>query len=114
MKGFRSLDCRISAPGISAKVTLHQWLLTIWTKDESRQLFTSIDVDPNSIYYFCCNKAHRDKAISWLDSLPTLLRTSFLHDDQCLIRYDDENDLARTYRIKPAEHTADAIRGFEE
>eukprot|EP00957_Ditylum_brightwellii_P185176 14101941-Ditylum_brightwellii.AAC.1 len=33
MKGFSSLDCHISAPGFSTKMTLHQWLLTIWTKD---------------------------------------------------------------------------------
>eukprot|EP00957_Ditylum_brightwellii_P060875 4621150-Ditylum_brightwellii.AAC.1 len=110
MKGFGSLDCCISAPGVSAKMTLHQWLLTIWMKDKSRQLFTLIDVDPDRIYYFCCNKAHRDEAISWLDSLPTLLRTSFSHDDQCLIRDDDDNDLTRTYWIELAEHTADAIR----
>eukprot|EP00957_Ditylum_brightwellii_P106538 8128979-Ditylum_brightwellii.AAC.1 len=114
MKGFGSLDCHISAPGFSAKMTIHQWLLMIWTKDQSRQLFTLINVDPNNVYYFCCNKVHRDKAILWLDHLPTLLRTSFLHNNQCLIRDDDDNDPARTYWTEPAENTADAIRRFDE
>eukprot|EP00957_Ditylum_brightwellii_P151282 11519787-Ditylum_brightwellii.AAC.1 len=91
-------------------MTLHQWLLMIWTKDESRHLFTLIDVDPNNVYYFCCNKVHRDKTILWLDSLPTLLCTSFSHDDQCLIRDNDNNDPVRTYRTEPTENTADAIR----
>eukprot|EP00957_Ditylum_brightwellii_P021770 1642552-Ditylum_brightwellii.AAC.1 len=50
----------------------------------------------------------------WLDCLPILLRTSFSHDNQCLIRDNDDNDPARTYRTEPAENTADAIRGFDK
>eukprot|EP00957_Ditylum_brightwellii_P044827 3401019-Ditylum_brightwellii.AAC.1 len=42
------------------------------------------------------------------------MRTSFSHDDQCLIRDDNDNDPARTYKTELAENTADAIRGFHE
>jgi len=95
-------------------MSLHQWILTIQTADESMQLFTSIDVGPNNVYYFCCNKVNRDEAITWLDRLPILMRTSFSHDDQCLICDNNDNDPARIYRMEPAENTADAIRGFDE
>eukprot|EP00957_Ditylum_brightwellii_P140793 10724659-Ditylum_brightwellii.AAC.1 len=102
MKGFSSLDCKISAPGFCNKMLLHQWLLIIWTADESMQLFTLVDVDPNNVYYFCCNKVDRDKAIMWLDCLLILMCTPFSHDNQCLICDNDNNDQARTYWTEPA------------
>eukprot|EP00957_Ditylum_brightwellii_P156723 11929153-Ditylum_brightwellii.AAC.1 len=73
------------------------------------QLFTSIDVNPNNVYYFCCNKSNRDKAIAWLDNFPELLCTAFSFEDQCLILDLDYNKPARSYRTETAENTADAI-----
>eukprot|EP00957_Ditylum_brightwellii_P160857 12247779-Ditylum_brightwellii.AAC.1 len=78
------------------------------------QLFTSIDIDPNNVNYFCCNKSNRDKAIVWLDNFPKLLRTSFSFEDQCLIHNSDDKEPARSYRTETAENTADAIRSFDK
>eukprot|EP00957_Ditylum_brightwellii_P018418 1385931-Ditylum_brightwellii.AAC.1 len=69
-----------------------------------------IDVNPNNVYYFCCNKSNRDKTIAWLDNFPKLLRTSFSFEDQCLICDSDDSKPARSYRTETAENTADAIR----
>eukprot|EP00957_Ditylum_brightwellii_P098207 7483029-Ditylum_brightwellii.AAC.1 len=52
VKGFSSLDIMITVPGYSNSMTLHQWLLTFKTEDGARQLFTSVDVDPNNINIF--------------------------------------------------------------
>eukprot|EP00957_Ditylum_brightwellii_P112662 8587896-Ditylum_brightwellii.AAC.1 len=95
MKGFNSLDVQITAPDSNQRLTLHQWFLTIRTADASKRLFSSIDVDPNNVYYFCCNKTNRNKAILWLDNLPDLLRILFAHDDLCLIQDSDNNDPSR-------------------
>eukprot|EP00957_Ditylum_brightwellii_P000127 8874-Ditylum_brightwellii.AAC.1 len=78
------------------------------------QLFTLIDVNPNKVYYFCCNKSNRGKAIAWLDNFPKLLCTSFSFEDQCLICDSDNNEPARSYRTETAENTADAIHRFDE
>eukprot|EP00957_Ditylum_brightwellii_P100684 7673271-Ditylum_brightwellii.AAC.1 len=78
------------------------------------QLFTSIDVNPNSVYYFCCNKSNRDKTIACLDKFPKLLCTSFSFEDQCLICNSDDNRPARSYRAETAENTADTICSFDK
>eukprot|EP00957_Ditylum_brightwellii_P020444 1541231-Ditylum_brightwellii.AAC.1 len=78
------------------------------------QLFTSIGVNPNNVFYFCCNRSNRGKAIAWLDNLPNLLRTEFLFEDQCLICDSNDNDPIRSYRTETAENTDDAIHGFDK
>eukprot|EP00957_Ditylum_brightwellii_P164249 12504614-Ditylum_brightwellii.AAC.1 len=78
------------------------------------QLFMLIDVNPNKVYYFCCNKSNRGEAIAWLDNFPELLRTSFSFEDQCLICNSDDNKPARNYRTETAESPADAIRRFDK
>eukprot|EP00957_Ditylum_brightwellii_P069198 5254314-Ditylum_brightwellii.AAC.1 len=59
--------------------------------DGLMQLFTSVDIDPNKIFYCCNQKFNKDKAILWLDKLPTHLRTTFDHDTLCQIREDDDD-----------------------
>eukprot|EP00957_Ditylum_brightwellii_P020030 1512207-Ditylum_brightwellii.AAC.1 len=80
VKGFSSLDIMITVLGYCNSMMLHQWLLSFKTADGAMQLFTSVDVDPNTIFYFCTHKFNKDEAILWLDELPTRLRTTFDHD----------------------------------
>eukprot|EP00957_Ditylum_brightwellii_P034323 2603453-Ditylum_brightwellii.AAC.1 len=87
-------------------MTLHQWLLSFKTADGVMQLFTSVDVDPNNVYYFCTHKSNKDKATLWLDKLPVCLRSIFDHDTLCAIREDDD-DPFRSYRDAAAENTDD-------
>eukprot|EP00957_Ditylum_brightwellii_P040373 3055706-Ditylum_brightwellii.AAC.1 len=98
----------ITVPGYSDSMTLHQWLLTFKTEDGAMQLFTSVDVDPNNIYYFCTHKSNRDEATLWLDELPERLRSTFDHDILCEIRKDDK-DPFRSYRDTAAEYTDEAV-----
>eukprot|EP00957_Ditylum_brightwellii_P054028 4092426-Ditylum_brightwellii.AAC.1 len=112
MKGFNSLDVQITAPDSDQRLTLHQWFLTIKTADISKCLISSIDVDQNNVYYFCCNRTNRNAIILWLDNLPDLLRSLFTHDDLYLIQDSDNNNPSRSYRTKSAENTRDAICGF--
>eukprot|EP00957_Ditylum_brightwellii_P045397 3440989-Ditylum_brightwellii.AAC.1 len=114
MKGFNSLDALITAPNFHNKLTLHQWFLMICTNDESMRLFSSIDVDPNNVYYFCCNKVNWNEAILWLDNLPELLCISFSHNNLCLIQDSDDSDPSRSYHTEPTENTEDAICCFDQ
>eukprot|EP00957_Ditylum_brightwellii_P027123 2049965-Ditylum_brightwellii.AAC.1 len=77
------------------------------------QLFTSVDVDPNNVYYFCTHKSNKDKATLWLDKLPARLRSMFDHDTLCAIGEDDD-DPFRSYRDAAAENTDNAVNGFDE
>eukprot|EP00957_Ditylum_brightwellii_P151087 11504849-Ditylum_brightwellii.AAC.1 len=70
VKGFSSLDIMFTVPEHRDSMTLHQWLLTFKTADGAIQSFTSVDVDPNNVYYFCSHKSNKDKATLWLDKLP--------------------------------------------
>eukprot|EP00957_Ditylum_brightwellii_P192052 14620129-Ditylum_brightwellii.AAC.1 len=72
------------------------------------QLFTSVDIDPNKVFYFCTHKSNKDKATLWLDELPTCLQTTFDHDTLCEIREDDD-DPSRSYRDAAAENTDDVV-----
>eukprot|EP00957_Ditylum_brightwellii_P173930 13241405-Ditylum_brightwellii.AAC.1 len=71
-------------------------------------------MDPNNVYYFCCNRTNRNKAILWLDNLPDLLRSLFEYDDLCLIQDSDDNKQSRSYHTEPAENTEDDICGFAQ
>eukprot|EP00957_Ditylum_brightwellii_P094660 7208571-Ditylum_brightwellii.AAC.1 len=114
MKGFKTLDCLISAPHFQDKITLHQWPLTIQMVKGSRQLFSSIDVDPSNVYYFCCNKGNCSKAIQWLDNLPGLLHSSFPFEGQYLICDSEYDNPSRSYRAEPVGNTEDDICGFKQ
>eukprot|EP00957_Ditylum_brightwellii_P101297 7718847-Ditylum_brightwellii.AAC.1 len=72
------------------------------------QLFISVDVDSNNVYYFCTHKSNKDEATLWLDELPAQLRSTFDHDTLCEIREDDE-DPFRSYRDAAAENTDNAV-----
>eukprot|EP00957_Ditylum_brightwellii_P108013 8240160-Ditylum_brightwellii.AAC.1 len=63
VKGFSSLDLMIQVPGYSNCMSLHQWFLAFKTADETKQLFTLVNVDPNNIFYFCTNKINKEEAI---------------------------------------------------
>eukprot|EP00957_Ditylum_brightwellii_P185295 14109244-Ditylum_brightwellii.AAC.1 len=97
VKGFSSLDIIITVPGHHNSMTLHQWFLLFKTANGSMQLFTSVDVDPSNVFYFCTHKFNKDEAILWHDKLPTRLWTTFDHDMLCQIREDDD-DPSRSYR----------------
>eukprot|EP00957_Ditylum_brightwellii_P142032 10821332-Ditylum_brightwellii.AAC.1 len=78
------------------------------------QLLTSIDVDPNNVYYFCTNRANQDKVLIWLDNFPKLLRTTFSFEDLCVICKSDDTDPSYSYREYPVENTDDVVCVFEK
>eukprot|EP00957_Ditylum_brightwellii_P013963 1053673-Ditylum_brightwellii.AAC.1 len=78
------------SPSSSWQISLHQWLLTTTTLTDEMKLFTSVDKDPSNIYYFCTDRADKEEAIKWLDSLPELLRTIFTFDQICKICKNDK------------------------
>eukprot|EP00957_Ditylum_brightwellii_P049048 3721341-Ditylum_brightwellii.AAC.1 len=53
VKGFKSIDSLVTAPGFQTKISFHCWLLTIKTSDGTMQLFSLAHVDLNNVYYFC-------------------------------------------------------------
>eukprot|EP00957_Ditylum_brightwellii_P108173 8253198-Ditylum_brightwellii.AAC.1 len=114
-KGFSSLDLMIQVSGFSNCMSLHQWFLTFKTADKSTQLLTLVNVDPNNVFYFCTNKINKGEAIQWLNKLPNLIRTTFTFNQQCKIFENDDKDPIRSYReAAPAEHTSDAVSGFDK
>eukprot|EP00957_Ditylum_brightwellii_P074628 5671098-Ditylum_brightwellii.AAC.1 len=78
------------------------------------QLFSSVDVDLNDVYYFCTSKANRKEALMWIDALPELLHKHFSFEDQCLIHNsaDPNQGPMHVYRDEAAENTDKAIQGF--
>eukprot|EP00957_Ditylum_brightwellii_P100529 7663251-Ditylum_brightwellii.AAC.1 len=79
------------------------------------QLFTLVNVDPNNVFYFCTNKINKEVAIQWLNDLPNCIRTMFTLDQQCNIWECEDEDPVRSHReAAPAEHTFDAVSGFDE
>eukprot|EP00957_Ditylum_brightwellii_P013718 1034316-Ditylum_brightwellii.AAC.1 len=82
--------------------------------DESTQLFSSIDIDPNNIYYFCTARANRDEALRLIDDLPQVLWNFFPFDDLCLICNPDnpEQGPIQDYHDNGAENTDNVILGF--
>eukprot|EP00957_Ditylum_brightwellii_P128048 9765568-Ditylum_brightwellii.AAC.1 len=96
-------------------MSLHQWFLTFKTADELTQLFTLVNANPNNVFYFCTNKINKEKAIQWLDELPNLIRTTFTFNQHCEICEHDDKDPVRSYHeAAPAEHTSDAVSGFDK
>eukprot|EP00957_Ditylum_brightwellii_P100220 7637380-Ditylum_brightwellii.AAC.1 len=114
VKGFKSIDSLVTAPGFQAKISFHCWLLTIKTSDGTMQLFTLVDVDPNDVYYFCTSKANRKEALTWIDALPEFLCQQFSFDDQCLICGSEDHTQGpmRVYRDEAAKNTDNAIQGY--
>eukprot|EP00957_Ditylum_brightwellii_P033324 2525077-Ditylum_brightwellii.AAC.1 len=78
------------------------------------QLFSSVKVDPNGVYYFCTSKANCKEALTWIDALPEFLRQQFSFDDQCLICNSDDHTKgpAHAYRDEAAENTDNTIQGY--
>eukprot|EP00957_Ditylum_brightwellii_P140486 10703536-Ditylum_brightwellii.AAC.1 len=78
------------------------------------QLFTSIDVDPKNVYYFCTNRANLDDATLLLDNLLELLCTTFSFENLCLICNADDTDPSCSHQEDPADNTDDAVQGFDK
>eukprot|EP00957_Ditylum_brightwellii_P127025 9683789-Ditylum_brightwellii.AAC.1 len=79
------------------------------------QLFTLVNVNPNDVFYFCTNKINKEEAIQWLDELPNCIHTTFTFDQQYKIWEHDNEDPVRSYcDAAPAEHTSDAVSGFDK
>eukprot|EP00957_Ditylum_brightwellii_P124726 9506696-Ditylum_brightwellii.AAC.1 len=114
VKGFKSIGSLVTAPGFHVKISFHCWFLTIKTSDGSMQLFSSVDMDSNNVYYFCTSKANCKEALTWIDALPELLHQQFSFDDQCLIHNSDypNQGPTRAYKDEVAENTNKAIQGF--
>eukprot|EP00957_Ditylum_brightwellii_P090814 6915031-Ditylum_brightwellii.AAC.1 len=90
-------------------MAFHQWFLIIKTADKLTQLFTSVDVDPNNVFYFCTNKINKEEAIQWLEKLLNLLHFTFTFDQQCEIcEYNDEDPSRNYHEAALAEHTSNA------
>eukprot|EP00957_Ditylum_brightwellii_P038835 2935447-Ditylum_brightwellii.AAC.1 len=53
----------------SRQISLNQWLLTTTTVTDETKLFTSVDVNPNNIYYFCTDRAYKEEAIDYREVL---------------------------------------------
>eukprot|EP00957_Ditylum_brightwellii_P107801 8223780-Ditylum_brightwellii.AAC.1 len=113
-KDFKLLDHLINAQGSHVKMSFYCWLLTIKIVDESMQLFLSVNVDPNNIYYFCTSKVNKEEVLCWIDALPEFLCQHFLFEDLCLIQDSDDPDQCpmHAYRDDKAEDTNNVIQGF--
>eukprot|EP00957_Ditylum_brightwellii_P134174 10229881-Ditylum_brightwellii.AAC.1 len=77
------------------------------------QLFSSVEVDPNNVYYFCTTKANHKEALAWIDALQEHLRQQFLFDDRYLIHNFDNHIQGPmcAYRDKAAKNTDNTIQG---
>eukprot|EP00957_Ditylum_brightwellii_P126798 9665274-Ditylum_brightwellii.AAC.1 len=111
---FVLFTAEVTAPDYHENISFHCWLLTITASDASMQLFSSVNVDPDDVYYFCTSKANYKEALMWIDALPELLRQQFSFDDQSLIHDSDDPNQGptRAYRDEAAENTDEAIQGF--
>eukprot|EP00957_Ditylum_brightwellii_P107107 8172191-Ditylum_brightwellii.AAC.1 len=70
-------------------------------------LFSTIEKDPNKVYYFVAKKVLLDEVEHWIDELPELLIRCFSPPDMDKITTDTHP--TRSYRVLPIKHTEDTV-----
>eukprot|EP00957_Ditylum_brightwellii_P048793 3701828-Ditylum_brightwellii.AAC.1 len=79
--GLCQINSIITVPGIATELFFHCWLLSVKTVALLMPLFSTIENNPNKVYYFVTKKVLRDESEHWIDELSEFLTGRFSPDD---------------------------------